>query len=555
MLKQLRWKITGLIMGVVVILLTAIFLALYSSTALSYRNRSMEAMRTALQQNQSGQLKPGQVKPQNQVEPQPDSTQPPKQEQNSSLPDQSLSETPAETPPEKPQNEPISKTNDPTPKTNDPDPSLSQPKNTDSPPPPRQEISAVAVVELGTQASANGTQTNETTADEVPGNTDTEETNIVLENHIPALSDEDAITFALLAEKEEKDCGSLNEQHLRYMRQKTPQGSVRYALSDTFSEDHALKTQMLHSGAVALLALVAFFVASCLLSRRLVAPVETAWKQQQQFVADASHELKTPLTVILSNTSLLLRDYDDRKNRNPSHIGIETENAGTEQTVIENRDISHMDIEGENTFSSHTTIGTAIERTLRIQSEATRMKQLVESLLLLARSDSGRLSQDYHNVDFSYLAESSVMAFEPVAFESGREIEAELAEDIELYGNETRLRQLADILIDNACKYSNPGSVIQVQLSEKKDKHTVLFSVTSEGKPLNEEEQKQIFLRFYRADPSRGEIPGFGLGLSIASSIVKEHGGTIQVSSDGIQKNTFTVTLPKKKEASRSDSN
>ena len=73
MLKQLRWKITGLIMSVVVILLTAIFLALYSSTALSYRNRSMEAMRTALQQNQSGQLKPGQEKPQAQAEPQPDS--------------------------------------------------------------------------------------------------------------------------------------------------------------------------------------------------------------------------------------------------------------------------------------------------------------------------------------------------------------------------------------------------------------------------------------------------------------------------------------------------
>lgn len=504
MLKQLRWKITGLIMSVVVILLTAIFLALYSSTALSYRNRSMEAMRTALQQNQSGQLKPGQEKPQAQAEPQPDSTQPPKQEQNSSMPSQRSSETPLEAPPEKPQNEPNAKTSS--------DPSLNQPKNTDSPPPPRQEISAVAVVEIGTLTNADGKFTNETAPDEVLENTDTEETNFVLENHIPALSDEDAITFALLAEKEEKDCGSLCGQHLRYMRQKTPLGSVRYALADTFSEDHALKTQMLHSGAVALLALVAFFVASCLLSRRLVAPVETAWKQQQQFVADASHELKTPLTVILSNTNLLLRDYDDRKSGN-------------------------------------------FERTLRIQSEATRMKQLVESLLLLARSDSGRLSQDYHNVDFSYLVESSVMAFEPIAFESGRKIEADLTEDIELYGNETRLRQLADILIDNACKYSNPGSVIEVQLCEKKDTRSVSFSVTSEGKSLNEEEQKQIFLRFYRADPSRGESPGFGLGLSIASSIVNEQGGTIQVSSDGVQKNTFTVTLPKKKDGPRSDSN
>ena len=147
MLKQLRWKITGLIMSVVVILLTAIFLALYSSTALSYRNRSMEAMRTALQQNQSGQLKPGQEKPQAQAEPQPDSTQPPKQEQNSSMPSQRSSETPLESPPEKPQNEPNAKTSS--------DPSLNQPKNTDSPPPPRQEISAVAVVEIGTLTNAD----------------------------------------------------------------------------------------------------------------------------------------------------------------------------------------------------------------------------------------------------------------------------------------------------------------------------------------------------------------------------------------------------------------
>ena len=164
MLKQLRWKITGLIMSVVVILLTAIFLALYSSTALSYRNRSMEAMRTALQQNQSGQLKPGQEKPQAQAEPQPDSTQPPNQEQNSSMPSQRSSETPLESPPEKPQNEPNAKTSS--------DPSLNQPKNTDSPPPPRQEISAVAVVEIGTLTNADGKFTNETAPDEVLENTD-----------------------------------------------------------------------------------------------------------------------------------------------------------------------------------------------------------------------------------------------------------------------------------------------------------------------------------------------------------------------------------------------
>lgn len=476
MLKQLRWKITGLIMGVVVILLAAVFLALYSSTALSYRNRSMEAMRSALQQNQdpqqlqTGQTRPGQAKPQTQPQP-------------------------------------------------------------DSPPPPRQEISAVAVVEIGTPITAGKTSVTGIAAKNAKTTSEktSEATGVVLENHIPALSDEDAVTFALLAEKEEKDCGLLKEQHLRYMRQKTPQGTIRYALADTFGEDHALRTQMFHSGAVALLALLAFFLASCLLSRRLVAPVETAWKQQQQFVADASHELKTPLTVILSNTSLLLRDYADHGNLSPE--------ATTTTMAVKSRNEAHID-------HRHT----AMERTLRIQSEAARMKQLVESLLLLARSDSGRLSQDYRHVDFSYLIESSVMAFEPVAFENGREIEADIAEGIELYGNETRLRQLADILIDNACKYSNPGSAIQVRLGEKKEKHTVLFSVTSEGKPLSEDEQRQIFLRFYRADPSRGEIPGFGLGLSIASSIVKEHGGNIQVSSDGIQKNIFTVTLPKRKE-------
>ena len=296
--------------------------------------------------------------------------------------------------------------------------------------------------------------------------------------------------------------GVLEDQSLRFLRSEPgPDGTARYALADIYQEQTALHWQAVHSLIIGLLALSALFVVFIFLSRWITAPASHAWDAQQQFISDASHELKTPLTVILANIGLLrqspfIRDENDRL---------------------------RMD---------------------HIASEAGRMKQLTENLLTLARSDCAGSppAESLVPVDFSFLTDSCISTFEPLAFEMGKSISGDVQPDVTVRGDEAKLRRLLSILLDNGCKYSRPDSCIQVQL--KKEGQDALLTVTSSGTPLAPEELRQLFHRFYRADPSRGTVAGFGLGLSIAQSICGEHRGKITASTDGRESNTFSVRLP-----------
>ena len=172
------------------------------------------------------------------------------------------------------------------------------------------------------------------------------------------------------------------------------------------------------------------------------------------------------------------------------------------------------------------------------------MKQLTENLLTLARGDCAGSppAESLVPVDFSFLTDSCISTFEPLAFEMGKSISGDVQPDVTVRGDEAKLRRLLSILLDNGCKYSRPDSCIQVQL--KKEGQDALLTVTSAGTPLAPEELRQLFHRFYRADPSRGTVAGFGLGLSIAQSICGEHRGKITASTDGRESNTFSVRLP-----------
>ncbi|MBQ2062071.1 MAG: GHKL domain-containing protein [Oscillospiraceae bacterium] len=172
------------------------------------------------------------------------------------------------------------------------------------------------------------------------------------------------------------------------------------------------------------------------------------------------------------------------------------------------------------------------------------MKKLVESMLTLARADDGAHKLIFSPLDLSDVVTDTALLFEPVAFEANRELLYDIREHLQASGDADKLRQLVSILLDNAIKYSPEHEPIRLTLAGQ-DKIACL-TVENGGTPLPPETVAHIFDRFYRADSARSGAQGFGLGLSIAKSIVTEHGGTIRCESDN-RSTRFIVTLPLRK--------
>lgn len=228
------------------------------------------------------------------------------------------------------------------------------------------------------------------------------------------------------------------------------------------------------------------------LSRWVSKPVQQAFDKQKQFIADASHELKTPLTIITTNAEVLKGSLPD--NKWLTHILDQTE----------------------------------------------RMKILINNLLELARLDSYSTREKFITFDLSKSVKNSALSFESIAYEYGKTFTMEIEEGLSLYGNESSLRQLVTILLDNAFKYSDDKGTITLKLGRHNDKKELLVRNTGNG--ISAKDQKHIFERFYRCDSSRSrESGGYGLGLSIAQSIVEAHKGHIRVKSDGETYTAFYV--------------
>ena len=298
-------------------------------------------------------------------------------------------------------------------------------------------------------------------------------------------------------EQEQAD-GMIPNYGLRYMRQ--DYGFYqRIAFVDMSMEQATLRESMssyLQIGAAAFFLLLA---ASILLARWATKPVARAWQQQRQFLSDASHELKTPLTVILSNAELL------------------------EATPMDGRPARWVE---------------------NIYSEAKQMRSLVEEMLTLARADNLSRTAVMAEVSLSDLATDCALAFEPVAYEAGKPLESTIASDVAVLGDVEKLRQLIGVLLDNAIKYGREGGTIALTLS-KTDRSARLV-VANPGEPIPPDQLSRIFERFYRADASRGVKSGFGLGLPIAQSIAAEHKGTLKAESDTVS-TRFLFTIPLKK--------
>ena len=296
--------------------------------------------------------------------------------------------------------------------------------------------------------------------------------------------------------KAREHSGILEEYNLRYQRVVTPMAQ-RIVFVDMSSERSTLEHLVRTCAAIGGASLLAFFLISLFLAHWAIKPVERAWTQQRQFVADASHELKTPLTVILTNAELLQGPDRDESSR-----------AQFSESIL---------------------------------SMANQMRGLVESLLELARVDSGTVKTTATHLNFSELVLEAILPFEPLYFEHNLEIRSTIEQNVKVNGSEAHLRQVTEILLDNAMKYSSSPATVRVEL--KRHGFHCLLSVSNPGEPIPLEELRNIFKRFYRTDKVRTMNHSYGLGLSIAESIVKEHKGRIWAESKG-GFNSFYVELP-----------
>ncbi len=288
--------------------------------------------------------------------------------------------------------------------------------------------------------------------------------------------------------------GTLNDYNLRFLRTDTMTGEL-LIFTDITSEKATLRNLIRTFIILGLAALLSFLGLSILLARWAVKPVDKAWKQQKQFVADASHELKTPLTVIMTDAELLKAADCPEEDRPRLTEGILT------------------------------------------MSE--QMRGLVEDLLELARMDNMSVKESRTMVSLSEIASEEAMIFAPLFFEKGLTLEDRIEPDIKLSAVRSHMKRLVDIFLDNAQKYSAPGGKTVLSLA-RTGTHRIRLSVSDPGEPIDPEEMQHLFERFYRADKARAMNQSYGLGLSIAEGIVTEHGGRVWAESDqGI--NTFSA--------------
>ena len=294
--------------------------------------------------------------------------------------------------------------------------------------------------------------------------------------------------------------GSLRDLGLRFLQESLPDGRVRIAFSDLSWERASLTRLMVSSLLIGAAALAVFFAISLFLARLSLKPVERAWAQQRQFVADASHELKTPLTVILANTGIMAAHPDATVASQCKWLGY-------------------------------------------IQEEAQQMKELVEDMLFLAKHDGAERPKDSRAVNFSDLVTGCVLRFESVAFERQVALTSRIQPDLSVSGEPDSLERLVMILLDNAVKYAGERGRADVVLSRRQER--VVLSVGNTGEPIPPEHLEHLFERFYRVDGSRSRKEGgYGLGLAIAQTITTSHRGQIEVRSSREEGTVFTVTLP-----------
>lgn len=250
---------------------------------------------------------------------------------------------------------------------------------------------------------------------------------------------------------------------------------------------------------VATITLVIIFFISRFFANKSVSPIKDAFDRQKQFIADASHELKTPLAVIKTNVDVVLS----------------SENSS---------------IKDQSKWLEY------------IKREVDRMNNLVNDLLFLAKLDYSNSREKYFDFNLSDIIENVIISLEAVFYEKNIKLLYEIEENLLVNGNPQQLEQIFRILLDNAIKYIDDRREINVFLKQNNGKAVLVVENTSEG--ISDENISKVFDRFYRVENSRSKAnEGYGLGLSIAKTMIEEHNGKLTAQSIPGGLTTFKMEL------------
>ena len=252
--------------------------------------------------------------------------------------------------------------------------------------------------------------------------------------------------------------------------------------------------------AVALIMLILIYLISRFFANKSIKPVKDAFEKQKQFIADASHELKTPLAVIGTNVDVLLSNSTDT-------------------------------IENQTKWLEY------------IKSASVRMAKLTNDLLYLTQVDNSDRKTIFTAFDMSKTVQSAILTMEAIIYEHELSLNYDIEPELVTYGNNEEIKEVVMILLDNALKYTNPKGSVDISL--KRRHNDIVLGISNTGEGIPEEQLGRIFDRFYRVDKSRSRaLGGYGLGLPIAKAIIEQHKGRIYAKSIMNEKTTFYVELP-----------
>ena len=281
--------------------------------------------------------------------------------------------------------------------------------------------------------------------------------------------------------------------YFRYKLYSDSDGGKTIVAVNCYQQMRQERTLLLASIGAGILCMAAVYILVLLMSKRVTKPVEESVEKQRQFITDAGHELKTPITIISANAEVLQM-----------------------QT-------------GENQWVDS------------IKNQTRRLNHLVKNLLELSKLDETVPADQFTDVDLSALVGEVAETFEVPAQAAGKTYQADIQPDIYISGSRDELYKLTSILLDNALKYTNDSGTIKISLQKQR---RITLSVYNTCESIDPEKTGRLFERFYRADESRSrETGGSGIGLSIAQAIVERHGGRISASTEDGKSITFTAVF------------